>query len=93
MDGFFVVAGDFNAVPSSNLVKELDAKYKNLSPDFTNPTWTTKPFSHQGFEVNELSYRLDYIFSSKHFELISNEIINTKFSDHLPVLCEAKIDK
>jgi len=93
IEGVFVIAGDFNAVPSSSLVKELDIRYKNLSPDFTNSTWTTKPFSHQGFEVNKLSYRLDYIFGSKQLELLSSEVINTNFSDHLPVSCDIKTGK
>lgn len=93
VEGHFILAGDLNATPSSDLVRELDTKYKNLSPNFTNPTWTTKPFRHQGFEVNELSYRLDYIFGSKQLELISNKVIDTKFSDHLSVLCEVKISE
>lgn len=87
----FVFCGDLNAVPTSNLIKNLDKNYKNLSPDFAEPTWTTKPFNHEGFEVDTLSYRLDYVFSSKEVDLIDSKIIQTDYSDHLPILTEIKL--
>lgn len=93
VDGPFLFMGDLNAIPSSNLIQELDKKYKNLSPDYSEPTWTTKPFSHEGFEVNSLSYRLDYIFGSGDIKLISSEVIKTKYSDHLPIISEIKLCK
>ena len=86
----FVFCGDLNAVPTSNLIQNLSQSYKNLSPDFTEPTWTTKPFSHEGFEVDTLSYRLDYVFGSKDVELIDSKITQTDYSDHLPILTEIK---
>jgi endonuclease/exonuclease/phosphatase family metal-dependent hydrolase len=89
----FVIAGDLNAVPASDLVTELSGRYRNLSPDLTEPTWTTKPFSHEGFEVDTLSHRLDYVFSSREVNLIDSEIIQTEYSDHLPILCEVELSK
>tara|TARA_B100000745_G_scaffold204959_1_gene135405 strand:- start:843 stop:1571 length:729 start_codon:yes stop_codon:yes gene_type:complete len=85
--------GDLNAVPSSNLIQELDKKYQNLSPDYSEPTWTTKPFSHEGFDVDSLSYRLDYIFGSNDIKLINSKIISTEYSDHLPILSEVEFEK
>jgi endonuclease/exonuclease/phosphatase family metal-dependent hydrolase len=87
----FVIAGDLNAVPTSDLVTKLHSKYINLSPDLSEPTWTTKPFSHEGFEVDTLSYRLDYVFGSKKVEAISSKIINTEYSDHLPIITEVEV--
>lgn len=87
----FLFMGDLNAVPSSNLIQELNKKYQNLSPNFSEPTWTTKPFSHEGFEVNSLSYRLDYIFGSGDMELVNSKIISTEYSDHLPIVSEIKL--
>jgi endonuclease/exonuclease/phosphatase family metal-dependent hydrolase len=45
-----------------------------------------------GFEENELNRRLDYVFASKNFKVISSEIISTDFSDHLPILVELEIE-
>ena len=89
----FILCGDLNAVPTSDLLQNLIQNYKNLSPDFSEPTWTTKPFSHEGFEVDMLSYRLDYIFGSKEVEFIESNIIKTEYSDHLPILSEVKLDQ
>ena len=83
--------GDLNAVPSSNLIQELDRNYKHFSPDYSEPTWTTKPFSHEGFEVDSLSYRLDYIFGSDDIELVNSKIISTEYSDHLPIMATVEL--
>jgi len=87
----FVLCGDLNAVPTSNLIQRLGQDYNNLSPNFLEPTWTTKPFSHEGFVVDTLAYRLDYIFGSKEVELISSAIIQTEYSDHLPIISEVEV--
>ncbi len=86
----FLLCGDLNAVPTSNLIQTLHKSYKNFSPDFTESTWTTKPFSHEGFNVDTLSYRLDYLFGSKEIELSDTKIIQTEYSDHLPILSTIK---
>jgi len=87
----FVIVGDLNAIPTSDLVTELSDRYKNISPDLTEPTWTTKPFSHEGFEVGTLTYRLDYVFGSREVMLLDSKIIKTEYSDHLPILSEIKL--
>jgi endonuclease/exonuclease/phosphatase family metal-dependent hydrolase len=35
---------------------------------------------------------LDYIFASKDIKVASSEIVNTDYSDHLPILVELEID-
>ena len=89
--GPFIIAGDLNAVPTSDLVTKLRSTYTNLSPDLSVPTWTTKPFSHEGFEVDTLLYRLDYVFGSKKIGAVSSKIINTEYSDHLPIITEIEV--
>ncbi|MEI6237127.1 MAG: endonuclease/exonuclease/phosphatase family protein, partial [Candidatus Saccharibacteria bacterium] len=81
----FIIAGDFNAPPHSCIIKKFMAKYQNLGPDFKQKTWTTKPFKYNGFEENNLKWRLDYIFGTKDIRLIESKILKTEFSDHLPI--------
>ena len=88
-----IFTGDFNSPPSSNIVAELNKFMKHAGPDFNQKTWTTKlPFQYRGFEEKEfLKWRLDYIFVSKGIKIYSSKIIETRFSDHLPILAELEI--
>jgi len=88
-----IFTGDFNSPPTSNIITELNKFMKNAGPDFNQKTLTTKlPFKYRGFEETEfLKWRLDYIFTSKEVNVNSSKIIETKFSDHLPILAELEI--
>ena len=81
----YIFTGDLNTIKTSKYISEI-SKYYNHH-DTTN-TWTTKPFLYNGFEANELDYKLDYIFTSDDINVKNIEVINTEYSDHLPVLCE-----
>lgn len=90
-DTDFILTGDFNVTESSYLIAELNKKYQHCGPDFSQKTWTTKPFSYNGFTETELNWRLDYVFSSKDLAVKKSEIVQTDFSDHLPILVEISI--
>lgn len=89
----YFFSGDLNAPSSSEIIKTLprDANLQIASPPYDQNTWTTKPFSYQGFEVDNLDYRLDYAFCSNDLEIIDTKIFQTDVSDHLPILTVAKI--
>jgi endonuclease/exonuclease/phosphatase family metal-dependent hydrolase len=87
----FIFTGDFNATPESALVRTLAAEFQHASPDFTEKTWTTKPFSYNGFEANALDWRLDYVFCTQDITVVSRKIVQTQYSDHLPILVTIKI--
>lgn len=87
----FILTGDFNAAPNSTVIQALEKNLKNCGPDYRINTWTTKPFNYNGFEVTNLEWRLDYIFSSGDIKTVSSKVLNTKFSDHLPVLAEIEL--
>ncbi len=87
----FIFTGDLNALPGSYTVEGIGKKLVNAGPGFDQKTWTTKPFSYQGFEANELSWRLDYIFATPDIKVISSEIVATEYSDHLPMLVKFKL--
>ncbi len=87
----FILTGDFNATPDSQIIKKLSDIFIHADPNTDRPTWTTKPFSYQGFEANERKWRLDYIFCTEDINVVSNKIIDTPYSDHLPILTEIQI--
>jgi endonuclease/exonuclease/phosphatase family metal-dependent hydrolase len=82
----FIIAGDFNATPGSCTIEQFDKKYKNLGPDYDKNTWTTKPFSYNGFKESNLNWRLDYIFGTKDIKKVNSKVLKTEYSDHLPIL-------
>lgn len=71
-----ILGGDFNAFPDSPEVKESFMNWSSLTND--QPTFSTK---------NPKS-KIDYIFGfpEKAWKLISTEVLNTKVSDHFPVM-------
>lgn len=82
----FVLAGDLNAMPESYTIRRLSSILNHVGPDMSCATWTTKPFSYEGFEADSLNWRLDYLFASPNISVISSKILKTEYSDHLPVL-------
>jgi endonuclease/exonuclease/phosphatase family metal-dependent hydrolase len=87
----FILTGDMNAMPDSPIIKRLEEMFIHADPNTERPTWTTKPFSYQGFEANTRDWRLDYIFTTEDINIIENKIIDTSYSDHLPILTEIQI--
>lgn len=83
----FVLAGDFNAEPGSCVISEMSRVLRPAGPGHDQPTWTTKPFSYEGFTADELRWRLDYVFVSGDVSVARAEILASPYSDHLPVLC------
>ncbi|MBL8121262.1 endonuclease/exonuclease/phosphatase family protein [Candidatus Saccharibacteria bacterium] len=90
-DQSLIFSGDFNAVPENELIQSLNKQFKHAGPDFSEKTWTTKPFSYDGFDTNTLDWRLDYVFCTRDIKILSSRIIPTDFSDHLPILVEFEI--
>ena len=78
-----ILTGDFNTHKTSKYIKWLEEKL--INNDNSN-TWTTKPFSYNGFTETELNWKLDYIFTSKDIKVKETKVVDTKYSDHLPIL-------
>ena len=78
-----VIAGDFNAVPSSAVIQALDSRFKR--------TCVTKC----GFTIPIINptSTIDYIaFTPQKFEVLLHKVINEQYaSDHLPVYAELKM--
>lgn len=89
--GRYILTGDFNAVPDSEVINKITEKLVNVGPDTTYKTWTTKPFSYDGFDANALDWRLDYIFSTDDITILDSKILDTSLSDHLPILVSFEV--
>jgi endonuclease/exonuclease/phosphatase family metal-dependent hydrolase len=89
----FYFSGDLNATPKSQIINNIprQTNLRIASPPYDENTWTTKPFSYQGFNVDTLKYRLDYAFASHDIRILSTKILQTTVSDHLPILTVIKI--
>ncbi len=87
----FVFCGDLNALPGSYTIKSIEQTLTSLGPGEAYKTWTTKPFSYNGFEEDKLNWRLDYVFATPEVQAVSAEVLKTSYSDHLPILVELDI--
>lgn len=80
----FVMGGDFNMPPDSQVIKIVSDVSNNLMKD--KPIGQTlNPRVH---ELGDRGYLVDYIFASGHFSLKSLEVPQVDISDHLPVIAE-----
>ncbi|NTW90057.1 MAG: hypothetical protein HGB37_04080 [Candidatus Moranbacteria bacterium] len=84
----FIFTGDLNVPPESDIVTGISGILRHAGPDFFHKTWATKPFSYNGFEVAGLVYRLDYGFVSPDMAVKTATVVDTPYSDHLPLLLE-----
>lgn len=81
----YIFSGDLNATPESHTLSKVRNELKWIGGSNPYMTWTTKPFSYDGFEETELNWCLDYIFATDDISEVSFETIATNFSDHLPI--------
>ncbi len=74
----YILTGDFNATPNSTVISRITEKLVNAGPGISNNTWTTKPFSYDGFDATTLEWRLDYILSTQDITAQSSEILKNQ---------------
>ena len=80
----FIIAGDFNSVPESNAIAELDKQFTRTCIENCEPT----------IPVDNPNRTLDYIVYTKDspFRVVSQKVIQEKYaSDHLPVVATLEL--
>ena len=87
----FIFTGDFNSTPDLYPIKQFLKILKNAGPELDKNTFSKIPWNDGGFEVNGLEYRIDYIFCTLDIKVLSSKIVESKYSDHLPILVECRI--
>jgi endonuclease/exonuclease/phosphatase family metal-dependent hydrolase len=90
--GEFVLAGDFNKPPQSEVAKLFrQSGLWHAGPALRYPTWTTKPFAVGDWSYDELRWRLDYILCRGNLKRRKPHVLATTLSDHLPLLVELEV--
>lgn len=85
-----VVMGDFNATPGSFVIKKMREEFTDSDPN-SKPTWSVYPEGCLMCKPQDISIRLDYIFTSPDVKIKSSEVEGSKGSDHLPITAEIEI--
>ncbi len=87
-EGPIVLMGDFNIRPSDFLHKILRERLNDTADILGDKYLKTYP------SYNEDGYpdcKIDYIYVSDHFKTLSLKTVDTKASDHLPLIAEVEI--
>jgi endonuclease/exonuclease/phosphatase family metal-dependent hydrolase len=88
----YIFGADLNAGPDSYVIKEFEKYLQNVGPNYDEKTFANQPFDYYGmYQVEGIEWRLDYVFASDDIKVIKAEVMQTKYSDHLPILAEIEI--
>jgi len=80
----FILGGDFNMPPASEVIKTVCGAANNLM-ESSAIKQTLNPKVH---ELGDNGYLVDYIFTSRYFRLKSLQVPQVMVSDHLPVVVQ-----
>lgn len=91
----FVFCADLNVNETSSLVKEIESFMNPAGPSYALKTWPTKALNSDTYEPSllksKMANRIDFVFNSYDIKVINSKMIETKLSDHLPILVEFEI--
>ncbi|MEK7572354.1 MAG: endonuclease/exonuclease/phosphatase family protein [Patescibacteria group bacterium] len=86
-----IVMGDFNALPEDTTIKKMSKTLINTEKNSATPTWSVYKEGCTGCLVEDIKYKLDYIFTSKDIKSDFFKVYESKSSDHLPISAEIEI--
>jgi endonuclease/exonuclease/phosphatase family metal-dependent hydrolase len=70
----YILTGDMNAIPKSRLIKKLSSTLVHCGPELSLLTFKDR--------------RLDYVFATPDIKVSSATLVETSYSDHLPIMVE-----
>lgn len=82
-----IIVGDFNLLPDSKGIKLISRKFRNLTTEFKIKS--TRPKFDDGLDKGQLA--IDYIFVNDKIKVNDFEVIETRISDHLPLVLDFDI--
>lgn len=89
--GDTIVMGDFNSLPDSDVIQSISRVLRNTEGGVPTPTWSVYRKGCSVCLVDEVKYKLDYIFTSKELKSDSFKVHHSRGSDHLPVTAMIEI--
>lgn len=87
----YVFGGDLGATPPSHTYEDFCQILEPRGPNPVQPTWTTKPFGQNQYDIHELAWRLDYLFASPDLRQTAAAVLDTPYSNHLPITATFEI--
>jgi len=83
----FILGGDLNMPPDTKVIEMIGSVSNNLM--LGSPFgYTTHPKIHK---IAPRKFLVDYVFTSKHFKLLSLDVPEVTVSDHLPVVAKLEV--
>lgn len=80
-----IVMGDFNSLPGSAVIKMVGQTLQDAETGLATPTWSMYKAGCTVCLVEDVKYKLDYIFASRNLVVNSFRAYSSRGSDHLPI--------
>ncbi|MFA6512386.1 MAG: endonuclease/exonuclease/phosphatase family protein [Patescibacteria group bacterium] len=88
----YILCGDMNALPQSYTIRHFKKCLVNAGPPYREKSFTTIPFTFEGWHARRLHYRVDYCFTTPDIRVKTARFLgDVKASDHLPILIELEV--
>ena len=94
-EGPLILMGDFNMYPDHPLLDQIRSRLTEVLPEGegfvrTFPSWTQD--ARIPDNIRDHPYcKIDYIFVTKHFKNLGCWVLQTRASDHMPMVAEFEI--
>ena len=94
-EGPLILMGDFNMYPDHPLLDQIRGRLTEVLPEVegfvrTFPSWTHEAKIPENIR-NHPYCKIDYIFVTKHFKNLGCRVLQTRASDHMPMVAEFEI--
>lgn len=80
-----IVMGDFNSLPESKIISRTNEYLTNTDMGLNTPTWSVYKEGCTECLIEDIVYKLDYIFTTRDINTHSFKVHASKASDHLPI--------
>ncbi|AMR34065.1 hypothetical protein A0256_22760 [Mucilaginibacter sp. PAMC 26640] len=80
----YIITGDFNDTPNSYAVNELGEGLNNA--------FVEKGSGFQTTYFSSFPLQIDYILTTKDFDIVNYNVLNKKISDHKPVISDVRLN-